>query len=604
MKNLLKVAVVSSLVFFIVSCGGGSKSNPVPPPPPPPPPVPLSVCLPPDAKGNVACPAAQSVNIGASQQFNATLQGTPATVTWSVNGVTGGNAATGTITSNGLYTAPTPFPTPNTFTLTATLQSDSTRTGSLALSVVFANNNAQMETAPIQLGTSGGNATDVTLVTGGRECCSGTLGSVISRGGVDYILSNNHVLAKSDKGTTGPTGDIITQPGLVDNSCNPGANMVAHLTEFAPLKPATSPGPAPKNVDAAIGQIVAGTVDATGAILDLGAASGTAIAAAPPSNVALAPPAIGLPVAKVGRSTSLTCGSITSINNTVSVAYDANCGGAVAFTSTFSNQIFISGNFSASGDSGSLVVSSAQARPVGLLFAGTTSPAGTIANPISDVIAAFTTAAGVPSIKGGADHAVSCAPSGSVNAPTAAPGTANLSRRELDRATGILNRFAGQLTQDPAVTGVEVGASADNPAEAALLVHVDRVPSQPVPVEIEGLRTRLVLPAWAAQQAHLTAGDVERTTAIKELHVDELMSQPGIQGVGVAISDDNPLEPAVVIFTILGEQHLPVPPTLNGIRTKVIESDRIRAFGWGQETVRPAACTGRVSAPVKGLGRP
>src|SRR5258707_36187 len=97
MKNLLKGAAAGMLVFSIVSCGGGSKSNPIATPPPPPP-FPLSVCLPPDAKGNVACPAAQNVNIGASQQFNATFQGSSATVTWSINGVAGGNAATGTIT--------------------------------------------------------------------------------------------------------------------------------------------------------------------------------------------------------------------------------------------------------------------------------------------------------------------------------------------------------------------------------------------------------------------------------------------------------------------------------------------------------------------------
>jgi hypothetical protein len=590
MKNLLKVAAAGTLVFSVVSCGGGKSSTAAPPPPPP---VPLSVCLPPDAKGNVVCPAAQNVNIGASQQFNATFQGAPATVNWSINGVAGGNAATGTITTGGLYTAPGSFPTPNMFTLTAALQSDSSKTGSLSLSVVFANNNAQLETLPIQLGTSGGNATDVTPISGGKECCSGTLGSVISRGGVDYILSNNHVLAKSDKGTA---GDNITQPGLTDNSCNPGLNLVAHLSEFAPLKPATSPGPAPKNVDAAIGQVVPGTVDATGSILDLGSPSGTAIAAAPPSNIALAAPTIGLQVAKSGRSTSLTCGSIMSINNTVSVAYDANCGGAVAFTSTFSNQIFISGNFSASGDSGSLIVSSSQARPVGLLFAGTSSPASTVANPIADVIAAFTTAAGVPAIKGGPDHAVSCAPTGTVNAPTPAPGLASLSRVEMDRAVAIHARYAPLLLQDPMVTGVEVGVSADNMAEAALVVHVRDLPRRPIPAVIEGLRTRLALPVAMAQQAHLTATDVERTTAVKELYVDELMSQPGIQGVGVTVSEDNPLEPAVVIFTIAGERHLPIAAILNGIRTKVIESDRIRAFGWGQEAVKPAACHGNSGA--------
>lgn len=597
MKNSLRILAVCVFALTIISCGGGSKSSTTTtPPPPPPPPSPLSICLPPDAKGVVSCPTGENVSIGGTQQFNATLNGSAAVVNWSVNGVPGGNASTGTITSGGLYTAPGSFPSPNTFTLTATLQSDSTKTNTLSVAVVYPNNNAQLQISPVQMGTTGGNATDVTIVTGGKVCCSGTLGALITRGSTTYILSNNHVLAKSDKGTTGASGDIVSQPGLVDNSCNPGVNTVARLTEFAAVTPVSSPGPAPKNVDAAIAQVVTGTVDSTGAILDLGAANGTSISAAPPSST-LATPAVGLGVAKSGRSTGLTCGSITSINTNVSVQYDANCGGAVAFTSTFSNQIFISGSFSASGDSGSLVVSSAQARPVGLLFAGTSSPAGTVANPIANVITAFTTAAGTPAIVGGVDHAVSCVPTGNVNAPTAAPGPSSLSLLELDRATEIHGRYAGQLMQNPAVTRVEVGASADNPAEAALVLHLKAAPSQPIPAAIEGLRTRVILPAAVMQQAHLTVADVERTIGVKELHADAMMAQAGIQGIGVAVSDDNPLDPAVLIFTVTGEQHPPIPATIDGIRTRVIESDRFRAFGWGKETVQTPTCSGKAAKP-------
>lgn len=586
MKNFLVAAAACTLVFTIISCGGGghssSSSSTTTTPPPP---LGVTICLPADAKGNVACPSSESVAIGLSQQFNATFQNAPATVTWSINGVVGGNATVGTITTGGLYTAPSPFPSPNTFTLTATLQSDSSKTGNVSLKIVYPNNNAQLQTAPVQMGTTGGNATDVQPVTGGKVCCSGTLGALIQRGtpAVIYILSNNHVLAKSDKGTA---GDNITQPGLVDNSCSPGVNVVAHLSEFAPLTPSSSPGPAPKNVDAAIGQIVAGTVvDTSGSILDLGVANGTSVAAAAPSALGNTAPSVGLQVAKVGRSTGLTCASISSVNTAVNVQYDGSCGGTVAFTSTFSNQIFIGDtSFSAPGDSGSLVVASASSRPVGLLFAGATG-GGTIANPIADVIAAFTTAAGTPAIVGGSDHSVSCVPSATINSATITAGASNLSAAALQRAEAIRARNAPMLMQDPAVTSVEVGTSADAPGEAALVVRVKAIPSQPVPVTVEGMRTRVVLPAAAAQQARLSAADVERTTAVKEFYADQLMSERGIQGVGVSFSADNPLDPAVMIFTIAGEQHPPIPATLNGIRTRVLESGRFRAFGWGKETV-------------------
>ncbi len=52
-------------------------------------------------------PAKATVRPGATQQFSATVSGTTNTaVSWTVNGTVGGSASLGTITSNGLYTAP------------------------------------------------------------------------------------------------------------------------------------------------------------------------------------------------------------------------------------------------------------------------------------------------------------------------------------------------------------------------------------------------------------------------------------------------------------------------------------------------------------------
>ena len=96
---------------------------------------------------------------------------------------------------------------------------------------------------------------------------------------------------------------------------------------------------------------------------------------------------VGLSVAKSGRTTGFTTGSITSINTSVSVQYTASCGGGGKKTTvTFTNQIVITpGTFSAGGDSGSLIVTNnASHNPVGLLFAGSSS--ATIANPIGQVL--------------------------------------------------------------------------------------------------------------------------------------------------------------------------------------------------------------------------
>src|SRR5215813_9065375 len=61
--------------------------------------------------------------------------------------------------------------------------------------LLFANDNRLKQTLPVKLGTSGGNVNDITR----RFCCSGTLGALVTRGGTDYVLSNNHVLARGDQ---------------------------------------------------------------------------------------------------------------------------------------------------------------------------------------------------------------------------------------------------------------------------------------------------------------------------------------------------------------------------------------------------------------------
>src|SRR5207302_11185910 len=57
--------------------------------------------------GVAISPATAVLMTGATQQFTATVSGQAnPTITWSVDGVTGGNSSSGTITSAGLYTAP------------------------------------------------------------------------------------------------------------------------------------------------------------------------------------------------------------------------------------------------------------------------------------------------------------------------------------------------------------------------------------------------------------------------------------------------------------------------------------------------------------------
>jgi len=105
--------------LFLHGCGGGGGSNA--------PMQPVTVRV---------SSSGANVLLGNTQQLKATVTGTSNTgVTWTVNGIPGGNAALGTISSTGLYTAPQDLPNPASVTIKATSQADSTKSGKVALTI-------------------------------------------------------------------------------------------------------------------------------------------------------------------------------------------------------------------------------------------------------------------------------------------------------------------------------------------------------------------------------------------------------------------------------------------------------------------------------------
>src|SRR5207302_10407386 len=98
-------------------------------------------------------------------------------------------------------------------------QASPSMTGSASVTVINPPDNQKAQHVPIKLGTTGGNVNDFAIKGSIITCCSGTLGSLVSRGGAEFILSNNHVLARSDQAKP---GEAIAHPGLVDNRCKAG----------------------------------------------------------------------------------------------------------------------------------------------------------------------------------------------------------------------------------------------------------------------------------------------------------------------------------------------------------------------------------------------
>ena len=197
---------------------------------------------------------------------------------------------------------------------------------------------------------------------GGRIIMAGTFGALVRRGQRLFVLSNNHVLADENRL---PIGAATFQPGFLDAGNPPVTRQVAALSAFVQLMRSGN------LVDCAISE-VADPASVTNSIIKIG----------PPTGVAAARDK--MVVHKFGRTTGYRVGFIDTTMMDVSVDYDIG-------VLNFKNQMIIRGldgqPFSASGDSGSLIVERNTGRGVGLLFAGSTSH--TIANHIGDVFRAL-----------------------------------------------------------------------------------------------------------------------------------------------------------------------------------------------------------------------
>jgi len=456
--------------------------------------------------------------------------------------------------------------------------------------------------ASVLLGSSGGNNTDYD--TRGNQivdCCSGTLGALVEDSGKrEYLLGNNHVLAKSDHASV---GDAIVQPGLIDNNCTPlgdsagpglvsSVSPVAQLTGWLPLSSKLT------NADAAIAQVTSRAVDPSGNILELGAkqADGT-LAAAPPGISSTGGRGetgwLEMKVAKSGRTTGLTCGGVSAVDLDVTVDYYLDCAETQPYLSKkFTNQLGVSGNqFTDAGDSGALVVDAANAEPVGLYFAGGADIAGVsqgVASPASDVLSELgAQLGGSYTFVGAADHAVNCLSYGD-NTISAAQGLA-LGATENARAKQALAQARMLISSSTGILGVAAGKSSDRPGEAAVIFYTDENRTVNVPATVDGVRT-LAIPATARAVANgaapqtpyeagwvsLSSSALAQAMAAKSQSAAGLMRQnPAFFGVGVGRSLDNPREAALVIY--VDRNHIPaqLPATVDGVRTRYVVMDRL-----------------------------
>ncbi len=236
--------------------------------------------------------------------------------------------------------------------------------------------------------------TPIGVSTGHPDITAGTIGARVTNGSSLFALSNNHIYANSNDAVI---GDSELQPGPFDGGSDP-QDKIGELADFEPIDFSG----ADNTIDAAIAAIDFRDFDGDGD-------SENGVGFETPAEGYGAPNAtifgdsdgdgvfdnttdlIDLLVQKYGRTTALTTGTIEAVNVEVDVCYE--CNGPFCFSCSklahFVDQISITpGEFSGGGDSGSLIVTNdTDAKPVGLLFAGSSSR--TLANRIDRVLNRF-----------------------------------------------------------------------------------------------------------------------------------------------------------------------------------------------------------------------
>ena len=500
------------------------------------------------------------------------------------------------------YTAPSSVPSQAVYAIGSVASNPATTSFSkLLLNGAGLNtsplDNQAAQTGAVQMGSSGGNNNDVDIDSNGNvtDCASGTLGALVKDQASNlYILSNNHVLAESDQGKV---SDTIIQPGLVDTGCTQLASGVTGITAIGSLQYWVPLNTTSTNVDAALANTSSSSVDASGAVIALGASGGgtSQIAAGAPvagtGEVLTAANINGMHVAKSGRTTGLTCSTVDSIDNTIKVTYYYDAAETQPYYSkTYSNQIGMPGNyFSDAGDSGSLVVDTANAQPVALFFAGSSgtsnAPGESFAQPIGDVLTELSQFSASPqgttfTIVGGSPHTVNCL---NYDDNTANPSSI-VSAARMSAASAVVSQQAAAIVNaSKGILGVATGKSLDQPGQAAVVVYVDqnRAGSVQVPQTIGGLPTR-VIPTTASAVAggtppssvsvtpgiHLSEATLESARTVQKQRASQLMSDPAFFGVGVTQSQDNPSEAALMVFIDRTKAPHSQPATVGGLRVR------------------------------------
>jgi hypothetical protein len=180
-------------------------------------------------------PASATVRAGRTQTFTGTVTGASGGVTWSVNGIAGGNTGVGQIDTTGKYFAPLTPPAPPTVTVTATSTSSPGSSGNAAVTVIPLPGIATVNPSSFPAGsftltiTGAGFVTGCTVSFDGAAAASTVVSSTSmnATGNAPVAKSSVPVIVSCPDGTTSNTVFVsVTAATPVSVSISPTSASV------------------------------------------------------------------------------------------------------------------------------------------------------------------------------------------------------------------------------------------------------------------------------------------------------------------------------------------------------------------------------------------
>ena len=189
-------------------------------------------------------PTAATVSLGGTQQFTAAVTGNSNTaVTWTVNSVVGGNSSVGTISTQGLYTAPVNALNASSVSVVATSVADTSKTAAATVTI----NSGAIVT--IFCGSAACGSSGVTLGASQTfqftDTVTNTISNLPQSTAVDWYV-NGIKGGNSSSGTITTTG-FYTAPGQVGSTTTfvIKAQLQADANSFGTTNAVVAPAGAP-----------------------------------------------------------------------------------------------------------------------------------------------------------------------------------------------------------------------------------------------------------------------------------------------------------------------------------------------------------------------